>query len=414
MTDSAPVQNSNNGSRPDGTAAPRRRLGRCLKVGLILIAAALAVEGATRLQQYLKMGSLLTYVPRHQVDFYRFYRVNPDYRTPTIRVDQAGFRNDEEIARDKPDNVVRVVMMGGSTVWGEDGPGPLGTIDNRDTIAAHLEKILNERAAARGSMLKIQVINAGVVGYMLFQEEIYFSTYITDFKPDLVIAMDGHNDLDALQLGLPLYRHRNDPPFDRELNRPLAFDLWREFLRYTESKSLFVRKISSQITGWMNQLALSVWQSKFEHPPQEAQIVRWLDAYGSTVRRFNASAHIANAPILFTIQLEVAGESQKPLTPAEAEMHDHTYAYYRSLHTTMRDRLIARMRELQAQHGIWFTDVTDAFRDERQQAYIDYTHLSSLGAATMAKRLASVVEPEVFCDAAAVHIEACALRRRTQ
>src|SRR5213594_1067974 len=183
MTDFTPVPTSNTGSHPPDSPAPKRRLGRRLRIGLILIAAALAVEGGTRLQQYLKMGLLRTYVPRHLVDFYRFYRVNPDYRTRTVRVNHAGFRNDEEITPDKPDNVVRVVVMGGSTVWGEDNSGPLGTIDNRDTIAAHLETILNERAAARGSKFRIQVINAGVVGYMLFQEEIYFSTYIADFKP---------------------------------------------------------------------------------------------------------------------------------------------------------------------------------------------------------------------------------------
>ena len=78
MTDSASVQTSNTGSRSDGTATPTRWRGRRLKVALILIAAALAVEGAARLQQYLTMGSLPTYVPRHLIDFYRFYRVNPD------------------------------------------------------------------------------------------------------------------------------------------------------------------------------------------------------------------------------------------------------------------------------------------------------------------------------------------------
>lgn len=395
MTESQRLETSRVSSEPND-AAVRKRRRRRYKVGLILIIAALTLEGAARLQQYVKMGSLLTYVPRHLVDFYRFYRINPAYRTLTIRVNSAGFRNDEELALDKPCAVFRVVMMGGSTVWGEDASGPLGTIDNRDTIAAHLETILTERAAARGSKLRVQVINAGVVGYMLFQEETYFSTYIADYKPDLVITMDGHNDLDALQLGLPLYRHRNDGPFDRELNRPLAFDLWREFLRYTESKSLFVRKTSTRITDWMSQRALSVLQRNYDHPPQEAEIRRWLDAYSSTVRRFDASARIANASILFTIQLEVAGESEKPLTLAEAQMRDHTYVYYRWLHTTMRNRLIARMRELQAQHGIWFEDVSDAFRNEHQQAYIDYTHLSRFGAAAMARRLASVLEPRVL------------------
>jgi len=342
------------------------------------------------------MGDLTTYKPRHLVDFYRFYRVNPEYRSQNVRVDKAGFRNDEEIAPDKPANTVRIVMMGGSTVWGENAP--CCVIDNRDTMAAHLETILNERAKARGSNLHIQVINAGVVGYMLFQEEIYFSTGISEFKPDLVIAMDGHNDLDALQLGLPLYRHRNDGSFDREMNQPLLFDLYREGLRYSESKSILIRKIDSKVSEWLNAQALAYMQSKFDTPPAEPDIARWLDAYGQTVRRFDAAVQIAGAPILFTVQNEVAGESVKPLTPEETVMHDTTYEYYRWLHTTMRDRLLAEMRSLQTDHNIWFGDVTDAFKDDHGQAYIDYTHLSGHGAEVMAGRLASLVEGEVFCD----------------
>jgi lysophospholipase L1-like esterase len=381
---------------------------------LIVLGLALTVEGATWAQQRIKMGTVHTYVPRHLVDFYRFYRVNPDYRSTTVRVDRAGFRNDEEITIEKPANVVRIVMMGGSTVWGEDGPGPLGVIDNRDTMAAHLEAELNARAVARGSALRFQVINAGVVGYMLFQEETYFSTVIADFKADLVIAMDGHNDLDALQLGLPLYRHRNDGAFDREMNQPLAFDVYREALRYSENKSLFVRKASSAFTGWLNKVALSAWESRFVTPPVEDKIQPWLAAYANTVRRFDASAAIAGTPILFTVQLEVAGERMKPLTPEEQVMHDTRWGYYRWLHTTMRDRLIEQMRAVRDQHGIWFEDVTDTFKNEPRQAYIDYTHLSGMGATTMAKRLATIVEPEVFCDASAAHVTSCGLHRKTQ
>jgi len=401
---------------PVTPATTKPRKWRRLKFWSVVILAFVLVEGAARVHQHYKMGDLTTYKPRHLVDFYRFYRVNPEYRSATVRVNQAGFRDDEEITTAKPGNVVRVVMMGGSTVWGENGLsqfGDVSSIDNRDTMAAHLETILNKRAADRHSKIHVQVINAGVVGYLLFQEEIYFSTGITDYKPDLVIAMDGHNDLDALQLGVPLYRHRNDGTFDREMNHPLAFDLYREALRYGESKSIFVRKVSGKVTEYLNQMAVNAMAGRFTTPPAEPEITRWLDAYASTVRRFDAAAHIASTPILFTIQNEMAGEHFKPLTAEETVMHDKTYVNYRWLHTAMRDRLIAEMRTLQEQHGIWFSDVTDAFKDDRGQAYIDYTHLSGHGAEVMAGRLANLVEAEVFCDAAASHSPRCAASTTT-
>jgi lysophospholipase L1-like esterase len=396
---------------PDTKATPKAGKWRRLKFWSAVVLAMLVVEGGARLHQRIRMGDLTTYKPRHLVDFYRFYRVNPDYRSQTVRVNKAGFRNDEEMTTGKPENVVRVVMMGGSTVWGENGLsdfGAMSRIDNRDTMAAHLETILNRRAAERGSKLHVQVINAGVVGYLLFQEEIYFSTGVADYKPELVIAMDGHNDLDALQLGVPLYRHRNDGSFDREMNQPLAFDLYREAVRYSESKSMFVRKVSGKVSEWLNQMAVEAMKDKFTTPPAEPEIARWLAAYASTVRRFDASAHIAGTPILFTIQNEMASEHFKPLTAEERVMHDKTYEGYGWLHNTMRDRLIAEMRTLQEQRGIWFSDVTDAFKNDRGQAYIDYTHLSGHGAEVMAGRLASLVEAEVFCDAGASRSPRCA------
>ncbi len=377
------------------------------RVLIVAAVGAVLLEGGARIQQYFDVGLFGGYEPRHLVDFYRFYRVNPAYRSKNIRINGAGFRRDEEVTRVKPANTIRVVLMGGSTVWGEDGPGPQGLIDNRDTIAAHLETALNERASAKGSPLRIEVINAGVVGYMLFQEETYFSTYIADFQPDLVIGMDGHNDLDALQLGLPLYRHRNDVIFDRELNRPLAFDVYRQLLRYGESKSLFIRRASDLVGGWLNRRALEAWRDRFAEPPSEERIRAWLDAYAATVRRFDASVRLAGAAMMFTVQLEVAGETRKPLTAIEVAMRDTDYAYYRWLHTTMRDRLIARMHTLRADHGVWFEDVSDAFQDFRERAYLDYTHLTSPGARAMAGRLAALVEPQVFCEAAARPTTSC-------
>jgi len=365
-------------------------------VMLVLIAAVL--EGGARVYHRVKVGPYPTYEPRHLVDFYRFYRVNPAYRSKTVRVDAAGFRNDQEIAPEKPRGVYRIVMMGGSTVWGEDAGSPFsGTIDNRDTIAAHLETTLNSRAAARHIPLQIQVINAGVVGYLLFQNVIYFETRIAEFHPDFVIAMDGHNDLDALQLEVPEYRHRNDPSFDRAENDPTGLDVAGQIVHYGERKSQFIRGLSSNLTAAASRLALGSrsWKDRFANHRDDATVEDWLERYATNVRRLDSLARIAGAKALFTVQLEVAGERVKPLTPTEQKMYEY-YSYYRWLHTTVRDRLIARMNRLAAENGVRFVDVSDAFSAETAQAYLDYTHLTGRGAAVMAERLATLVEGDVF------------------
>ena len=353
-------------------------------------------EAATRAHQRIKMGALATYKPRHVLDFYRFYRVNPEYRSRTVRVDSAGFRNDEEVTEEKPANLLRVVTMGGSTVWGEDGAYPPFTpIDNSQTIAAHLERFLGAEATRRQAPFRVEVLNAGVVGYCLYQNLDYFNHRVAAFHPDLVIAIDGHNDLDGLKLGVPPYHHRNEAPLERGLNQPGLFDLFAFGIKYAEQRSLFVRKTHSRLQKAVNEWALQKERDHLgEKRPSEADVERWLGAYVDTVRRLDASGRIAGARVLFAVQPELAGERDKPLTEVEVKMREHWGGHW--LHTEIRDRLVARMHAAAEQHGVWFEDVSDVFRGTAEQTYVDYTHLNDLGASLLANRLARVVSSYVF------------------
>lgn len=364
-------------------------------IGILVVVSLLAiVEGTTRVHHYYKWGGLPTYKPRHLLDFYRFYRVNPEYRLPIVRVNAAGFRNDEEVTREKPENVVRIVMMGGSAVWGENANGHM--IDNRDTISAHLEAILNARSSAQGLSVRVQVINAGVVGYRLFQNVIYFDHYVAGFKPDLVIAMDAHNDLDALLMGTGPYRHRNEPFFERALNHPTLLGVLWYIMKYGENKSLFIRKAYSRLASMANDGAVArMYKELGERQVTETELEEWLREYVATVRRFDASVRIAGARVLFTVQPEAVGEAHKRLTPEEVRIRQGL-ATYKWLHTVARDRLIARLQETTRQYGVWFEDVSGVFKDEPQQVYLDYTHLTSRGAQVMAGRLADLVEGVLF------------------
>src|SRR2546427_780166 len=318
---------------------------------LVLVLLFAAAEAVARIEQYYKMGSLPTYKPRHLLDFYRFYRVNPEYRSATVRIDAAGFRNDEEVTPEKPNNVVRILTMGGSTVWGEDGHYPsTATIDNSQTIAARLETMLNARAAARQAPFRVQVLNAGVVGYRLYQNLDYFIHRLVEFRPDLVVEIDGHNDLDALVMGVPPYHHRNEAPLERALNHPTLFDVFRFGIKYAEERSLFVRKAYTRLEQMVNGRALERERTQYDNQrPSNAEIEKWLGEYVVTVRQLDASAKIAGARVLFVVQAELAGEREKRLTEQEVKIQRY-WAGYTWLHTVVRDRLIARMHEAADQH----------------------------------------------------------------
>lgn len=286
--------------------------------------------------------------------------------------------------------------MGGSTVWGEDGAyPPYLAIDNSQTIAAHLERLLNVEATRRQSAFRVQVLNAGVVGYRVYQNLDYFNHRLAAFRPDLVIAMDGHNDLDALILGIPPHHHRNQAPLERALNHPTLFDVFGLGITNAEQRSLFVRKAHSRLWQIVNGWALQKERGELgAKRASDGEVEKRLNEYVDTVRRLDASALIAGAHVLFAVQPELAGEREKQLTEVEVKMREYWGGQW--LHTEVRDRLIARMHEAADRYGIWFEDVSDVFRGTVDQTYVDYTHLSDLGASLMAKRLGKVVEGHVF------------------
>jgi len=86
-----------------------------------------------------------------------------------------------EIANPKPAGVFRVVLLGGSTVAG--GFKPSWTISH-----ALQEKL-------KKSIPNTEVINAGVVGYSSINELLLLETLVLNLNPDLVIVLDGRNDL---------------------------------------------------------------------------------------------------------------------------------------------------------------------------------------------------------------------------
>lgn len=356
------------------------------------------LEIGAQLHHRYKHGDVATYKPQHLIDFYRFYKVNPEYGAPHIRVNSAGFRNANEILPEKSKDLFRIVLMGGSTVWGDDAHPPMkGIITNEETMAAHLERYLNARRMSLGSPLNVQVINAGVMGYRLFQDVAYFDYRVAEFKPDLVIAIDGHNDLDSLQLGVESFRHKQDSMYDKAVNNPGIGDVLGQVVKFAETRSVFIRKLLSAMKREANATAVqrAEWTEQFLRPSSELQIQRWSDAYVTTARRFDSSVRIAGGRLLLVVQAEALGEQHKPLTLEEDKIRE-VWKHYEWLHTVGRERLISVMREASKTHNLWFEDISDVFQGERDQAYLDYTHLTSKGAQLVAERIGRVVEGSIF------------------
>lgn len=107
----------------------------------------------------------------------------------------------------KPADVFRVIMLGGSTVEGIGVRSPL------ESLPSKLQMLL-EREVSQSSR-RVEVINGGISTFASDQEYLLLIADLLRFEPDLVIAYDGWNDavfLPARIAGDPRTRpYRTEP-----------------------------------------------------------------------------------------------------------------------------------------------------------------------------------------------------------
>lgn len=92
------------------------------------------------------------------------------------------FRGDEDAAPEKPAGVKRIMVLGGSNVWGDGQP----------TAATAWPALLENELRGRG--LNVEVLNAGVRGFDSFQIMVLFTRYAIQYQPDLIFVYLGFND----------------------------------------------------------------------------------------------------------------------------------------------------------------------------------------------------------------------------
>jgi lysophospholipase L1-like esterase len=117
------------------------------------------------------------------------YRLEPNVRwrdaeNREFTHNHLGFRSQRELASPKPAGVVRVVLMGASTVYGI-------YVSDTETSAAQLEAWL----ARRHLETRFEVINAGVPGWTTRETLINFERRVLALEPDVVVVADGRNDI---------------------------------------------------------------------------------------------------------------------------------------------------------------------------------------------------------------------------
>ena len=141
---------------------------------------------------------------RHQlcVDLYEVKTLGdeliPNQQSNSVTINSLGFRGDE-FSPEKPDNVYRIFMLGGSTMFGH------GATSDKTTIPGHTQDFFQKYDAE----FKIEIINGGIQGADSYTETKIIENKLINYSPDMVIIYDGWNDLRADNTSESVYNNWN-------------------------------------------------------------------------------------------------------------------------------------------------------------------------------------------------------------
>ena len=108
----------------------------------------------------------------------------PNQQSNSITINSLGFRGDE-FSSEKPDDVYRIFMLGGSTMFGH------GATSDQTTIPGYVQQFFQNHE----DKFRIEIINGGIQGADSYAELKLTETKLLSYSPDMVIVYDGWNDL---------------------------------------------------------------------------------------------------------------------------------------------------------------------------------------------------------------------------
>ena len=127
--------------------------------------------------------SLLYYNTDQELRFPIKY-FEPNQYLENLSINNQGIRG-EEISNEKPDNVFRIFVVGGSTTFGNYASS------DSTTIPANLQSMMKKIETDK----EIEVYNLGVFARASFEEVYDLKQNFLKYEPDLILVYDGWNDL---------------------------------------------------------------------------------------------------------------------------------------------------------------------------------------------------------------------------
>ncbi|MBF0193949.1 MAG: hypothetical protein HQL71_05300 [Magnetococcales bacterium] len=332
---------------------------------------------------------------------------------PPSIVDGNGFISDNPIYVKKPDDVIRIFVMGGSAVFGVGQfppfavvhPYHLGNLSYSLGLAGQLESYLSSQRPG----LKFEVINAAATDRMLHQSMIYYQETISRFSPDIIINLDGYNDLhygimsgrpySEMESRIPSYLNLLDnsrlyqPNFMTFLNMGY-YKFFRDMVGEQLKQQFFLQDDMDQEKYSFNQY------KKFEN-----SFIATSQRFLQILDHYTAVLNADKVDFIFAIQPMLYRQINKEWSKIENQMRREVFGVGPNLPKEVVDRFILMSKyffdeylakasqERVEKSGYRFLDLNQEIRHLKSdfELYVDYCHFTIGGSRILAEILGKEV-----------------------
>lgn len=283
----------------------------------------------------------------------------PNQYFPTININSHGFRG-SEITKEKPHDVYRIFVVGGSTTFG------VGATSDSNTIPGYLQKFFDSSDLDS----KVEVINAGIPKAYSHTETEYIKNYLLNFEPDLFIIYDGWNDIE-----------RSYDTFQKPIDSEFNDRFIRALLKNDYYKTPKV--IIKNYFNWQ-------LQKNNEHIFDESNIDDKISSWKENWSKICELSKKENFTVVITLQ-PLVGTGNKNLTIEEKSYYD---LYNHAKLVKNYEKYANALEDLKSDCAITL-DLRNVFYNVTNTVYFDSGHTGDKGNQIVAKTMFDILKPIV-------------------
>ncbi len=347
-----------------------------------------------------------------------------DENQQDIVTDEYGFIYPTPINKSKDPNTIRIFLMGGSGLMGAGQtqryshiyPYPKSIYAYNISIAGFLKRSLERYYPKK----HIEVINASSYTKTMHQSFLHYLETVSSFNPDLIISMDGFNDVGSISTGQP-YKRTELKWLQRYVDLSNSHHPPSISYFYNLLHMLIVQPDNIPLSCHSAELYEPSFYSLDLYLRQKGMLVDNSKRFTQILRQYMSVLQVDNVEFIFSLQPMLTRQVNKELSHIEENFNSSVYPFNpsglplfnlpdefpstlddqaKSLKTgivTLKfffdDHLSQVLKSEVESAGYIYVDFNQEIQSlsSSQEFYTDYVHLTQYGNQFAAEKLAEII-----------------------